>query len=628
MYELLFLRLKGGKFVMRNKRENGITLIALVITIIVLLILAGITISNVLGENGIISKATKAKFQTEVASVKEEFILANSFNEFEESKEFQTGLRVIDLITGYKGYSDNCLNNMSMIQSLIQFLEEDYSMLGRMEEILIQASNDTNQEIDINACFNEIEQLLPEINRVSNDANFNGLKIMLQEKNEKLYYDLDNYIDINFWDFSTKGLNINNISSSNISGSLQSAGLAKSTIENRINYYKNLENKLNTKSSELSKKAEDLKKYLDLDNFIADLKMENGLLESNKINMLSNILNNVEDTTKLVKIGESQLDEIASILQRSNKLAIKSINGTVEDADRQVFQDEMNQLVEQINNIVNTCEFNGSKLLDGTFKNKTIILGETNTNKLEISINNCDTNHIGKDKGIMLSDISTVQSTENTLESINYAIKTIQYERANLASIQNRSEHIYNYLKETKNILENKLEDENKKNYRLALAGLNQIQEILTRIREVEISAIAISDFQYKESFLLEINQLLQEIDRLAIFTTNNDIILLNGEFDENINATTSSLGISNIELNSVEEIRSEIRRTEDAIRYVLKLRKELADKSDSYILSNNDFEIKESLRDILEIYNGELYYIGNNENEKQWAKELGIKVK
>ena len=40
-----------------GKRENGITLIALVVTIVVLLILAGITISLVFGSNGVTQKA-------------------------------------------------------------------------------------------------------------------------------------------------------------------------------------------------------------------------------------------------------------------------------------------------------------------------------------------------------------------------------------------------------------------------------------------------------------------------------------------------------------------------------------------------------------------------------------------
>ena len=41
------------------KRSKGITLIALVITIIVLLILAGVTIASITGENGILRESTK-----------------------------------------------------------------------------------------------------------------------------------------------------------------------------------------------------------------------------------------------------------------------------------------------------------------------------------------------------------------------------------------------------------------------------------------------------------------------------------------------------------------------------------------------------------------------------------------
>ena len=53
------------------KKETGITLLALVITITILLILAGITISAITGENGIIGNAGQAKEETEIANEKE-----------------------------------------------------------------------------------------------------------------------------------------------------------------------------------------------------------------------------------------------------------------------------------------------------------------------------------------------------------------------------------------------------------------------------------------------------------------------------------------------------------------------------------------------------------------------------
>ena len=55
----------------KNEKNKGVTLIALVITIIVLLILAGVSISTLTGQNGILKRAIEAKNTTEVASEKE-----------------------------------------------------------------------------------------------------------------------------------------------------------------------------------------------------------------------------------------------------------------------------------------------------------------------------------------------------------------------------------------------------------------------------------------------------------------------------------------------------------------------------------------------------------------------------
>ena len=66
------------------RKERGITLIALVVTVIVLIILAGVSISLVLGENGIVNKAKKAKENTELAKVEEETRLNELAKQIEE----------------------------------------------------------------------------------------------------------------------------------------------------------------------------------------------------------------------------------------------------------------------------------------------------------------------------------------------------------------------------------------------------------------------------------------------------------------------------------------------------------------------------------------------------------------
>ena len=56
----------GGLKMQKIMRNKGITLVALVVTIVILLILAGITITMVLGENGIISQAQLAAERTKI----------------------------------------------------------------------------------------------------------------------------------------------------------------------------------------------------------------------------------------------------------------------------------------------------------------------------------------------------------------------------------------------------------------------------------------------------------------------------------------------------------------------------------------------------------------------------------
>ena len=66
------------------RKVKGITLIALVVTIIVLIILAGVSISLVLGENGIVTIAKRAKENTELAKVEEETRLNELAKQLEE----------------------------------------------------------------------------------------------------------------------------------------------------------------------------------------------------------------------------------------------------------------------------------------------------------------------------------------------------------------------------------------------------------------------------------------------------------------------------------------------------------------------------------------------------------------
>ena len=85
---------------MRTKENKGITLIALAVTIIVMLILAGVTIATLTGENGIITQAKNAKKISEASSEKEAIELAVSLAKMEKyldkDNEYYIGIPLYD----------------------------------------------------------------------------------------------------------------------------------------------------------------------------------------------------------------------------------------------------------------------------------------------------------------------------------------------------------------------------------------------------------------------------------------------------------------------------------------------------------------------------------------------------
>ena len=79
----------------QESKEKGITLVALVITIVVLIILAGVTISMVVGDNGIITKAQQAKQNMANASAEEQQLIQNLVNSMKAISEGGSG----DIVT-------------------------------------------------------------------------------------------------------------------------------------------------------------------------------------------------------------------------------------------------------------------------------------------------------------------------------------------------------------------------------------------------------------------------------------------------------------------------------------------------------------------------------------------------
>lgn len=91
-------------------------------------------------------------------------------------------------IRGLNKASDNAQDGISLVQTAEGALNEVHSMLQRMSELAVQASNGTNASQDRIALDNEVQQLKTEIQRVGTTTQFNKMDILTGEfssNNEK-----------------------------------------------------------------------------------------------------------------------------------------------------------------------------------------------------------------------------------------------------------------------------------------------------------------------------------------------------------------------------------------------------------------------------------------------------------
>lgn len=76
---------------------------------------------------------------------------------------------------------------------------------------------------------------------------------------------------------------------------------------------------------------------------------------------------NANDGVSLAQTAEGSLGKIGDMVQRIRELAVQSSNATNSSDDRASLQSEVSQLKEEIDRVATTTNFNGTKLLDGSF---------------------------------------------------------------------------------------------------------------------------------------------------------------------------------------------------------------------------------------------------------------------
>lgn len=132
------------------RKENGVTLVALVITIIVLLILAGVTISMVLGEEGMIARASQTTVAQKSAEVRDHVSMALASIRMEDiahlakldgadavdprDTELQTRVKTYLGTVGYEASDVDDTTDNTVVVSVVDGQDNPWEITVTMEE--------------------------------------------------------------------------------------------------------------------------------------------------------------------------------------------------------------------------------------------------------------------------------------------------------------------------------------------------------------------------------------------------------------------------------------------------------------------------------------------------------------
>jgi len=154
---------------------------------------------------------------------------------------------------------------------------------------------------------------------------------------------------------------------------------------------------------------------------------------------------NAQDGISMIQTGEGALNETHSIIQRMRELAVQSSNDTNTDSDREKIQLEVNQLVEEVDRIGNTTEFNTQVLMDGGFDKDGVLfhIGANKDQNVNLKFKDMRSDSLGLE-GIKMD---TQEDANKAILTVNKALEDISGERSKYGAMQNRLEHTINNLR-------------------------------------------------------------------------------------------------------------------------------------------------------------------------------------
>ena len=358
-------------------------------------------------------------------------------------------------IKGLDRASTNAEDGVSAVQTAEGALTEVHSMLQRMNELAVQASNGTNSESDRDSIQNEISQLTTEIDRVSETTKFNETYLLKGSKGEKTK-------TLSAKDAGVAGTLVDGASAATLTVALKTGSSV--TIAGQTYTIKSGSNAANANDS-LTKIQKDVSTATGpvIINGTTYTKTNDTWSAGTGTTYSSAELSAKVTAGDKVKIGTNGTEVVALDYDDKNNIEMTTARDKIKAALLQANSvgDTKGSAGVTTDNGTNNAT---TKTKDFTF---TITKGQTTvkndlafdlhvgadadmTNKIGVNIATMDSKGLGIG-GINVKDDSGVAATY-AIDAIADAISTVSAQRSALGAVQNRLEHTINNLD---NVVEN-----------------------------------------------------------------------------------------------------------------------------------------------------------------------------
>lgn len=158
--------------------------------------------------------------------------------------------------------------------------------------------------------------------------------------------------------------------------------------------------------------------------------------ENRQVGGLDAGANNMKSAKEALNISDGALGQVTDYLQRMRELAVQAKNGIYSDSDKQMIQDEINQLKQGISDIAGQTDYNTKKLLDGTNTQFDLAI-DADGNSKSFTTANATLQALGIEDFDVTKDFS--------LQTIDDALDKVTEARGSMGAQSNAFDYALNY---------------------------------------------------------------------------------------------------------------------------------------------------------------------------------------